>query len=836
MKLFYKFLLTAFVAALFLAPSQQTFAQDELVVEWADPGSGEVVVNALRDAIAADSLRPEGRVYVLQRGGFYWITDRISNQGFHLTIVGETEDAVAAGETDYGPAIIQRVAREGGDDPDATMFESTGSLTLKNVWLMGQSDQGITANYEPIKLLGDGETYTFDNVIFDRNDWHHLGPDGPNNDFHITNCKFRNHFGPTQIWEGLGIRLEVGADTVVIENNTFFNIGFTPFQSEAVPANYLRFNHNTLVNIGRSFSAGSIWKSAYVTNNIVVNGFWQGEDYDQYSDPDREDPYTGFFSIAELPARFGTNYERKIVLANNSYWRDDRFQTYYDSEDPAVRAQPFVNDTTTGYFNTWDNMKMENNYIGERPNLVTYPDVIDNMVQYIKDLRADPQVIPATAWYWDPGRDEECYVCNVWPLPEDFSYTNTTLLTGGTDGLPLGDLNWFPESMDTWLTNKVQYVADIENKVAAPDLEILGAYQAEDATLAGETAVEAPEGFIYFQMDGSGMIEWTFELAAGGQYDINVWTHMRDNAQRGQHTFINGVEIHDAAHGWGELIYDNAAGVTNGMPIDDWTWVRWTQNDINEAGALTFVAGTNVIKITPSWGWQNFAGIDLLEPGTDNIVISLRAPDAVYEGVTPMAVGIPWVPDGFKSVKMGAGGSVSFDLDVAADGNYMVRLFFAAVGSSTGQIGVGGQNVSTVTFSDTGDVFTDIFEMSAGSNTLSVTADQGGVNLDYVQLIKITPVTGVDDELTPDGYALEQNYPNPFNPSTSIKFSLAKASNVKLTIFNILGQKVATLVNNQLNAGTHIVRFNASLLASGVYFYGIEAGDFKAYKKMMLLK
>jgi hypothetical protein len=94
----------------------------------------------------------------------------------------------------------------------------------------------------------------------------------------------------------------------------------------------------------------------------------------------------------------------------------------------------------------------------------------------------------------------------------------------------------------------------------------------------------------------------------------------------------------------------------------------------------------------------------------------------------------------------------------------------------------------------------------------------------------------VDRQKIPEGYSLSQNYPNPFNPATKINFSIGKASDVKLTIYNILGQKVATLLNQELKAGAHTVDFNASRLSSGVYFYGIEAGDVKIHKKMMLLK
>ena len=88
----------------------------------------------------------------------------------------------------------------------------------------------------------------------------------------------------------------------------------------------------------------------------------------------------------------------------------------------------------------------------------------------------------------------------------------------------------------------------------------------------------------------------------------------------------------------------------------------------------------------------------------------------------------------------------------------------------------------------------------------------------------------------PSKYTLEQNYPNPFNPSTSISYSIPASAELKLRVYDNIGREVATLVNGKQNAGKHSVNFNASQLASGVYYYRIESAGFNQTKKMILIK
>jgi hypothetical protein len=117
-----------------------------------------------------------------------------------------------------------------------------------------------------------------------------------------------------------------------------------------------------------------------------------------------------------------------------------------------------------------------------------------------------------------------------------------------------------------------------------------------------------------------------------------------------------------------------------------------------------------------------------------------------------------------------------------------------------------------------------------------------GGNPVYSREITVNQVTEVqpENEIVAEDFYLYQNYPNPFNPITKISYQLPVSSNVTLKVYDILGNEVATLVNEYKNSGTYEIDFNpASSIknpASGVYFYQLSAGDFVQTKKMILMK
>jgi hypothetical protein len=121
-----------------------------------------------------------------------------------------------------------------------------------------------------------------------------------------------------------------------------------------------------------------------------------------------------------------------------------------------------------------------------------------------------------------------------------------------------------------------------------------------------------------------------------------------------------------------------------------------------------------------------------------------------------------------------------------------------------------------------------------GTNLFASVSGYGIYRRPLSEMVTAVKESGQTKMIT--NFSLEQNYPNPFNPSAIIKYSIAKEGYVKLIVYNSLGSKVVTLINEYKPAGNYSVNFNAADLPSGIYFYRLEAGEFSEVRKMMLVK
>ena len=180
---------------------------------------------------------------------------------------------------------------------------------------------------------------------------------------------------------------------------------------------------------------------------------------------------------------------------------------------------------------------------------------------------------------------------------------------------------------------------------------------------------------------------------------------------------------------------------------------------------------------------------------------------------------------------------------MAGDALYIeVLMKKNGVGIGVGAITTGVQTSSWTQFSldifyATGEIPDSAWIYILVTDTTGTSTTTGSYALiDDLAFMGISDIRKMENPNLAQKYQLKQNYPNPFNPSTNIEFSIPQSSDVRLIVYNQLGQTVATLVDKPLSAGGYSVDWNAEGLPSGVYFYRITAGDFTQTRKLLLTK
>lgn len=297
-----------------------------------------------------------------------------------------------------------------------------------------------------------------------------------------------------------------------------------------------------------------------------------------------------------------------------------------------------------------------------------------------------------------------------------------------------------------------------------------------------------------------------------------------------------------------EMIAHQGAPVTDDIPLaEGWNIFGVYDQEVAVADLVTEPAG---IFASSFFGFDgSYTSTDMLMPGK-GYWIKTSAPGMILHNTAPSKkspVVLPQVNSNWTKLTVSDNAYNSFNLYLAQNisagtyglppappaGAFDVRFKSGNYVESAGTENV--VNISTLDYpvtisANNGDL--TIVYLSNGSSVQETLADGNSVTITDENVTSFR----VLESLEVTSYALEQNYPNPFNPATSIKFAIPVKSDVVLEVYNLLGQKVATLVNSTLEAGNHQVEFNANNLSSGVYLYSLRAGDFSKTAKMMLLK
>ena len=159
---------------------------------------------------------------------------------------------------------------------------------------------------------------------------------------------------------------------------------------------------------------------------------------------------------------------------------------------------------------------------------------------------------------------------------------------------------------------------------------------------------------------------------------------------------------------------------------------------------------------------------------------------------------------------------------------FLVRLAFGQSMIKRSSFGISGTSLQSNSFRVIGTVG----QAFIGKNINTSYVNESG----FLASAKLILAKDEIFETLPKKFELFQNYPNPFNPATNIRFSIPEATHVRLDVYNVLGQRVAILIDSKMEPGYQVVKFDAGNLASGFYIYRFQAGDFISFKKMILLE
>ena len=404
-------------------------------------------------------VNPE-RYYKLERNKIYFLNGELHTP-FDLRLIADPPDA------ENKPAIVASTTGADGK-PQLIQFQLEGDGYIKNILFQMTPPGGQGESNASFFLAKEGGNYYFDNVKWEWGLWEQVVAVKPVNKIVVKNCYFRNPQHKTNIYNGRGVGfyLENPADTVIMVNNTFFNMNSFAFVADngSIPPKFFRFDHNTIVN-EMKWPIHSYWiTNAHVTNNLFYNVHSFGETKDDIVGQDPDKLVYGIIDIAPIPSDILdlhgiTENQRKYYLKNNSFFYSQEIKDYWNFYD--LPFEPWMNSRTKNMFDNdaeYPELVEENTYNLD-PRLVEAGTGTTEMIKWMKRKR-DWQ--NNKYWGWDPDGDKFAV---QWPFPEDLSYANDTLLKGAEGGFPVGDLNWYPDKKAEWEAWEPSATKEINYKI-----------------------------------------------------------------------------------------------------------------------------------------------------------------------------------------------------------------------------------------------------------------------------------------------------------------------------------------------------------------------------------
>jgi hypothetical protein len=745
----------------------------------------------LNQQITEDSIANgivPNRVYMLQRGGLYLINAIIRNPGWQLSI--RSNDSVA------GPKPVVMLYPTSTGIPPGQAFDVRADLTLRNILLTGYYelvDSNINNLQGSLMNTGvAGANITIDSCILSNTNGNHIRTDQAPKNIVITNTVFANmgFLGRSNLGAGKGIDVRAGSvDTLVLQNCTFVNWQdrvVRHFTSTA-PIKYFKFDHNTLVNGGSyhgMLSLGRLGNKAIITNNVLLDPFAFGNDTDatrqaEFTDSGEKDP----FGKARMTWVISNpNDTTQWTVSNNYYGISDSGQAFYNryaSAGVTGEGSPL-----TWHINSKLGADSVNAFKKIKLSLAKVPNGMNNLMDWYRDPNGGKKTknTPIATWV----RSLHDFDRKGWQYVRDSLNANikvtATVLTklASSDGKVVGDPRWGTPSV----------VAD-PNALIVVD----GNKDAFYGALTGPS-----DGYIQlkssaFNDNGAPKSDADLSAKFWAAWDES-WFYL-----------------------YGEIKDDTISGTGANSYQDDGIELKF------DAQAKDSV--TNSI-FAPNLTILGGAGSDSL-----NLIPNAQKQYSrkLIDGGYAVEMAINWPAIG-TTEKVSVGVDSVFGLAINVhdnDGNLSIgggrqaSVMWAAV--MLDHVWDTPKYLGTIKFKSGNKLaFIAKNNMTGRANTLKYDGSDPSLSVK------------VGQNAIPTEFALEQNYPNPFNPTTSIKFQLPASANVTLKVYDAIGREVSSLVNGVQEVGYYTVKFDASKLSSGLYFYQLRAGNYVETKKMMLLK
>lgn len=415
------------------------------------------------DTLADGSHDPTKTVYLAEAGKYYAF-DGALECNFDLTILGP-DDTWILHQTNP-PVFFQTPALDGSNTGrDMINLNQGGSVTLKNILLTGLFPNDV--NISSFVRNFAGHKIVWDNCAFSDHRDHCTRSTGATDTISITNCVFINgDRRGSSPFGGMPFRLDAACSHLTFENNTVFNAARLFGNGGDFFTSNMTEIHNTVLN--QQVNGHEIhWYTALQANNIYYNWSWRGRNLRTNG---YEAPFTTFETFANVSQKLDSI---SLYEGKNAFYLDPAFPEYWNNTINPLAAtdsdkvmQCFLwNLDVDSTINADNNFTIGKNYWQFNPQFVMNPTKTDSMLGWdlanwtAEDHFPDWRMTPPVTWNGDGTPNLN------WPPQLDLSYTNDTLLTAGTDGLPLGDLNWFPDKKATYLANRDQYISALQDSM-----------------------------------------------------------------------------------------------------------------------------------------------------------------------------------------------------------------------------------------------------------------------------------------------------------------------------------------------------------------------------------